>query len=160
MKSTLKRLYFLPLAAVLVAAFALALMAQSPNGVHGAFTGNLQLPSPYTLTFGAGNSTTDVSIGKNGTNTLGVTGNIGGSGAVANTTITPAGPFAWGTVALVANTATVTFAKPFAVAPVCVVTDQTTAQLVKSAPTATTLVVSDTVGATDVIAWVCHGNPN
>lgn len=160
MKSIFKHLKFLPGAIALVGACALALMAQSPNGIRGAFTGNLQLPSPFTLTFGTGALANDVSIGKNGANVAGITGNLGGSGAVANTTITPAGPFAWGTVALSSNTATVTFAKPFAVTPSCQVTDQTTPQLVKAAPTATTVVITDTVGASDVVAWVCFGNPN
>lgn len=159
MKSKVKFLKFLlPLVVILVAA--LVAMAQSPNGVRGAFTGNIQLPSGYTFTFGTGTATTDVSLTKNGSNVMGVSGNVGGAGAVANTTITPAGPFAWGTVALSSNTATVTFSKAFAVAPVCIATDQTTAQLVKAAPTATTVVLSDTVGATDVIAYHCFGNPN
>lgn len=135
MKNKFRLMYVLPLAVILVAA--MVAMAQSPNGIRGAFTGNLQLPSPFTFQFG------------NHVN-----------GDVANSTITPASSAAWGTVTLSSNTATVTFKTPFNVAPACVVTDQTTAQLVKAAPTAATVVISDTVGATDVIAYHCFGNPN
>lgn len=65
-----------------------------------------------------------------------------------------------GTCTLAANTCTVTFANAFQSAPVCVVTDQTTPQLVKAAPTASNVVITDTVGATDVVAYACFGNPN
>jgi rhodanese-related sulfurtransferase len=64
------------------------------------------------------------------------------------------------TITLAGSTATKTFTVPYQVAPVCVATDQTTAQLVKVVPSTTNVVVSDTVGATDVIAVVCSGNPN
>lgn len=133
MKSKLK--YLLPLVVVLVCA--VVALAQSPNGIRGAFTGNLQLPSPFTFQFG-NHVVSDV----------------------ANSTTTPASSVAWGTVTLSSNTATVTFKTAFTVAPICIATDQTTAQLVKAAPTATTVVLSDTVGATDVIAYACFGNPN
>lgn len=63
-----------------------------------------------------------------------------------------------GTVTLAGNTATVTFNNAYTAAPSCVATDQTTAQLVKVAPTTTNVVISDTVGATDVVAYVCFGN--
>lgn len=159
MKSKVKFLKFLlPLVVILVAA--LVAMAQSPNGVRGAFTGNIQLPSGYTFTFGTGTATTDVSLTKNGSNVLGVNGNIGGAGAVANTTTTPAGPFAWGTVALSGGTATVTFKLPFAVKPVCVGNDQTATNAVGMVPNANglTLVINGTT--TDTIEYMCKGNPN
>lgn len=65
-----------------------------------------------------------------------------------------------GTCTLAANTCTVTFANAFQVAPVCMATDQTTPQLVKASTTTTALTITDTVGATDVVAYVCVGNPN
>lgn len=82
-------------------------------------------------------------------------------GVVSNHLLTPlANSDAAFTVTLVANTATKTFTVPYQVAPVCVATDQTTAQLVKVVPSTTNVIVSDTVGATDVIAVACVGNPN
>lgn len=143
---------------ILALVVATAVVAQSPNGIRGAFAGNLQLPAPFTLTFGTGALSSDVALGKNGANVVGVTGDIGGSGATANTTTSPAGPFAWGTVALSGGAATVTFKTPFANAPVCTANDQTAANAVKTAPTATTLVLAGTT--TDVIAYHCLGNPN
>lgn len=136
MKSKFKLMYLLPLAVILVAA--MAALAQNPNGIRGAFTGNLQLPSPFTFQF-ANHVNSDV----------------------ANSTITPASSAAWGTVAMAANTATVTFKTAFTVAPVCVGNDQTGVFAVKFAPTATTVVITNTGGgATDVIAYHCFGNPN
>jgi hypothetical protein len=134
MKSKLK--YPLPLLFVLTCA--VIALAQTPNGIHGAFTGNLQLPSPFTFQF-ANHVNSDV----------------------ANSTIAPASSAAWGTVAMAANTATVTFKTAFTVAPVCVGNYQTGVFAVKFAPTATTVVITNTGGgATDVIAYHCFGNPN
>lgn len=137
MKNKFRLIYVLPLAVILVAA--MVAMAQSPNGIRGAFTGNLQLPSPFTFQFG------------NHVN-----------GDVANSTITPASSAAWGTVALPASTTvTVTFKTAFNVAPVCVLNDQTnTGVTLKSAPTATTLVITASGSSSDVIAYHCFGNPN
>jgi hypothetical protein len=161
MKRIMKHLKFVPLAACLVALFAFALMAQSPNGVHGAFTGNLQLPSPFTFTFGTGQLANDVSIGKNGANVLGHTGNIGGSGAVANTTITPAGPFAWGKVTFSAATTVVpVFAKAFAVAPVCIVTAEAGALTYTVTPTASQVTITGSSSSSNAVDYVCFGNPN
>jgi hypothetical protein len=81
------------------------------------------------------------------------------AGPAANTTTTPANGFA-GIVTLAANTATVTFPTAFTAVPVCVAIDQTTPQLIKAAPTATNVAITDTVGATDVVAYICVGNPN
>jgi len=120
---------------------------------------NLLIPSVFYLAFGD-TTTSDIYLQKNGVNVLGISGNVGGGGSVANTTTAPAGPFAWGQVTLAANTATVVFAKPFTNAPICFATDQTTPQLVKALATATQVVLTDTVGATDVVSWGCFGNPN
>lgn len=65
-----------------------------------------------------------------------------------------------GTVTLGGNTATITAIPAFATTTSysCSVTDQTTAQLVKVVPTSTTsITISDTVGATDVITYICVG---
>jgi hypothetical protein len=128
------------------------------NG-RGSFRGPVYVPSVFSLIFGD-NTSTDVYLAKNGSNVVGISGNLGASGSTANTTTTPASPVAWGTVAMSSNTATVTFPKAFTNVPVCVGTDFTTANLVKIAPTATTAVISDTVGASDVIQYICVGNPN
>src|SRR5579883_526426 len=140
---------------------AVSLFAQGTpfgNG-RGAFRGDVYVPSVFNLWFGD-NSSSDVALAKNGSNVVGISGNLGGKGATANTTTSPAGPFSWGTVALSSSTATVTFNKPFQNTPVCVVTDVTTPQLVKAAPTPTTVVITDTVGATDTVQYICVGNPN
>jgi hypothetical protein len=136
---------------------ALAAVAQSPNGVRGWFAGNVGLSSGYSLIFGD-NLASDVLMGKNGSNVVGITGNIGGAGSAVNSTTSPAGPFSWGRVTLSGGAATVTFAKPFTNAPVCMGTDQTAANAVKIAPTNTTAVFTGTT--TDVIAYACFGNPN
>ena len=154
MKSVLK--FVLGWGAALAVLAALTL-AQTPNGIRNAFTGNIQLPAGYVFTFGNGVTAGDVSLGKNGTNVLGLTGNFGASGSTANTTTSPASPVSWGTVAL-SGTTTVTFKVPFANTPVCVATDQTAANAAWSAPTATTIVLKGT--GTDVLAWACFGNPN
>jgi len=80
-------------------------------------------------------------------------------GPAANTTTTPANGYS-GSVTLAANTATVTFPTAYSLAPSCVCTDQTTPQLVKCPATTASVVITDTVGATDVVSWVCFGNPN
>lgn len=132
---------------------------QAQQGLGGPIARDMWVPSAFRFFFGDVTSS-DIYLQKNGANVLGISGTLGGLGSTANTTTAPAGPFNWGTVALSSNTATVTFTKPYNSAPICVATDQTTAQLVKAAPTATTVVLSDTVGATDVIAYACFGNPN
>ncbi len=81
------------------------------------------------------------------------------TGPAANTGSTPAAGFA-GIVTLAGSTATVTFPTAYTAIPVCLAVDQTTPQLIKAAPTVSTVVLTDTVGATDVVAWVCVGNPN
>lgn len=141
----------------------LAIVAAAQGGLtpfgngHGAFRGNTWVPSTFQMIFGD-NATTDVSLQKNGSNVLGISGNVGGQGSTANTTTSPAAPFAWGTVSLSGGTTTVTFSKAFANAPVCIASDQTGANAVKSAPTATTDVLTGTT--TDSIAWACFGNPH
>jgi hypothetical protein len=158
MKSVLKFVLGWGAAVLVLAALTLA---QTPNGIHGAFMGNIQLPAGYVFTFGNGVTAGDVSIGKNGTNVLGITGNLGGSGSTANTTTTPAGPFAWGTVAMSSNTATVTFKTPFTNTPACFANDVSGVFAVKAAPTATTVVLTNTGGgATDTVAYGCFGNAN
>lgn len=156
-RTSLQGLGALALAALLV----IATFGQGTpfgNG-RGAFRGTVYVPSVFGLVFGD-NTTTDITLTKNGANVIGVSGNVGGGGSVANTTTAPAGPFAWGQVALSSNTATVVFAKPFTNVPICLATDQTTAQLVKALATASQVVITDTVGATDVVSWACFGNPN
>ena len=130
---------------------------QAQQGIRGPTTGLFWIPSAFQLMFGDV-TTSDVYLQKNGASVLGVSGNLGGAGAVANTTITPAGPFAWGRVTMSGTTATVTFPQAFTNVPVCVTGDTTAATAVKSAPTATTLVL--TAGATDVVMYLCFGNPN
>lgn len=144
---------------ILLLGFLLGAGAGLLHAQSTSFSNDLYIRSVFRLIFGDA-STSDIYLQKTAANVLGISGNIGGGGAVANTTVTPLGPFAWGTVTLAANTATVTFSKAFLSAPVCQVTDQTTPQLVKAAPTPTTVVITDTVGATDVVAWFCVGNPN
>jgi hypothetical protein len=63
-----------------------------------------------------------------------------------------------GVITLAAGTATLTFSNVFQVAPICVATDQTAANAVKTAPTASNVVFTGTT--TDVIQYVCVGNPN
>jgi hypothetical protein len=70
---------------------------------------------------------------------------------------TAAGRFA-STATLSGGTVTVTFPTAYSSTPVCIATDQTNADAVKAAPTASTLVL--TGNSTDVIAWLCVGNPN
>lgn len=129
------------------------------NG-RGAFRGQVYVPSVFGITFGD-NTASDVTLTKNGSNVVGITGNIGGSGSTANTTAAPAGPFAWGTAGSSSSTVTVTFAKPFTNAPVCYAADQTTANAVKVTSNATTVTIANS-GATDTdtVAWFCLGNPN
>jgi hypothetical protein len=52
----------------------------------------------------------------------------------------------------------ISFVSHFGSTPVCVGTDQTSANAVKSAPTVSGVTFTGT--GTDVIAWVCVGNPN
>lgn len=127
------------------------------NG-RGAFRGPVYVPSVFQLIFGD-NTSSDVALAKNGANVVGITGNIGGSGSVANTTVTPAGPFAWGTSASTSGGGTVTFKVAFTNVPVCFAVDQTTAAGLKVAPTASTIVWTGAT-TTDVVAWGCFGNPN
>jgi hypothetical protein len=66
----------------------------------------------------------------------------------------------FGVVTLAGNTATITGIPAFSATTSysCAVTDQTTAQLVKVVNTSTTsITISDTVGATDVVSYVCVG---
>lgn len=131
------------------------------NG-RGAFRGDVYVPSVFNLWFGD-NTSSDVNLQKNGSSNIGVGGHLGGLGTTANTTASPAGAWAFGTVASSSSSATVTFAKPFAVAPVCVATDQTTANTVKSAPNSNgqTVVFTNSGSTdTDVIAYACFGNPD
>jgi len=133
--------------------------SQSGGMLRGHFGASINVPSVFSLIFGDVTST-DVYLAKNGANVLGVSGNIGGGGSTANTTTAPAGPFAWGQVALSGGTATVTFAKPFAVKPACVANDQTATNAVGVQPNANgqTLVLNGTT--TDTVMWACFGNPN
>jgi hypothetical protein len=125
----MKKVKAVGIAVAMLLALAVIVLAQSPNGIRGAFTGDISLPSVFGFTFGD-NTSTDPMLRKNGAYNLGVHGHIGGVGVNANTTTTPVASRAWGTVALSSNTATVTFLMPFTSTPVCIATDQTTAQLV------------------------------
>lgn len=104
MKSFTRTTLFRSLVVVLL--LATLAVAQTPFGNgRGAFRGSVYVPSVYSLIFGD-NTSSDVYLAKNGSNVVGITGNIGGSGTTANTTTTPAGPYAWGSVALSSGTAT------------------------------------------------------
>jgi hypothetical protein len=52
----------------------------------------------------------------------------------------------------------ITFSTAYTSTPVCVGTDQTAAEAVRAAPTASGVTFTGT--GTDVIAWMCIGNPN
>src|SRR5205807_79387 len=81
--------------------------------------GDIWIPSAFRVIFGAIIAADDIYLQKNSVNNLGLSGHLGGNSSTANTTPTPAGNWAWGTVALPASTTvTVTFAKTFVVAPV------------------------------------------
>ena len=156
----MKRAFWMFLVLLIAAVLTIGVHVNAQQGLRGPTTGELWIPSVFDLRFGDV-TTTDILLQRNGANVLGVTGAIGGAGAVANTTTTPAGPFNWGTVAMSSNTATVTFKVPYAVAPMCVATEVTGVFAVKIAPTSTTAVITNTGGgATDTINWACFGNPN
>jgi hypothetical protein len=64
-----------------------------------------------------------------------------------------------GTVTLVSGSKVVTFATAFASTPVCIVSDETTAGAARvSAKSASSFTISG--GASDVVSYVCVGNPN
>lgn len=63
-----------------------------------------------------------------------------------------------GTKTLSGGAGTVTFAAAYTAAPVCACTDQTAANAVKCSTSTSALTIAGTT--TDVIAYVCIGNPN
>ncbi|MGH9702035.1 MAG: hypothetical protein ACRD4K_01570, partial [Candidatus Acidiferrales bacterium] len=64
-----------------------------------------------------------------------------------------------GTVTLVSGSKVVTFTTAFASTPVCVVSDETAAGAAKvSAKSASSITISG--GTTDVVSYICVGNPN
>ena len=64
-----------------------------------------------------------------------------------------------GTVTLVSGSKVVTFTTAFAGTPVCVVSDETTAGGARvSAKSASAITISG--GTTDVVSYLCVGNPN
>jgi hypothetical protein len=64
-----------------------------------------------------------------------------------------------GVVTLVSGTKVVTFTTAFASTPVCVVSDETTAGAARvSAKSASSITISG--GTTDVVSYICVGNPN
>jgi hypothetical protein len=63
-----------------------------------------------------------------------------------------------GTATLSSGAATVTFTPSYQVAPTCQCVDTTAAAAVKCTPTAGSLAIAGT--GTDVISYVCEGNPN
>jgi hypothetical protein len=63
-----------------------------------------------------------------------------------------------GTKTLAAGSGTVTFTRAYASAPVCVATDTTAVAAVQAATSTTALTITGT--GTDVIAYMCAGNPN
>jgi hypothetical protein len=63
-----------------------------------------------------------------------------------------------GTKTLAAGSGTVTFTRAYANAPVCVATDTTAVNAVQAATSTTALTLTGT--STDVIAYMCAGNPN
>jgi hypothetical protein len=63
-----------------------------------------------------------------------------------------------GTVTLAAGSGSFTFPTAYIAAPICVATDTTAANAVKASATTTALTLTGT--GTDVIAFICVGNPN
>lgn len=82
----------------------------------------------------------------------------GGSLGVLHLNQPTSGTDVAGTKTLSGGAGTVTFATAFASAPVCTANDQTAANAVKVTTTTTTVVFAGTT--TDVVGYICVGNPN
>jgi hypothetical protein len=85
---------------------------------------------------------------------------IGNTTNISNscTQVEVRGVRAKGTATLASGSATVTFTPSYQVAPTCQCTDTTSAAAVKCTPTASSLSIAGT--GTDVVSYVCEGNPN
>lgn len=146
MKNVLK---FAALVLTLATISAMVLVAQSPNGIRGAFGGDLYLPRPFVFYFGHGLAG-DVALSKGGINLLQHSANTHVGYTTANGDV--AGVCTLGT------SCAITFTNAYVAAPACQGTDQTAIAAVKAAPTTTGVTFTGT--GTDVIAYHCDANPN
>jgi len=64
-----------------------------------------------------------------------------------------------GTTTMSTGTKTITFSEPYTNKPVCVASDETSIAAVQVTPSITTIILT-TSGSSDVVDWVCKGNPN
>src|SRR5436853_7654962 len=96
---------------IFLVVFSILFTVEAQQGIRGPISGDMWVPSAFRFIFGDIIAADDIYLQKNGVNNLGISGHLGGHSSTANTTTTPAGNWAWGTVALSGGTATVTFAK-------------------------------------------------
>lgn len=134
------------LALVISVLASLTIVAQTPNGIKGAFGGSVYVVPPHRLWFGSGIAG-DVRLVKGAANTLAL-----GPAAGAHLGNEASNPDFVGTCTLGTNCA-VTFTSAYAAAPVCTATDTTAAAAVKVVTTTTTATFTGT--GTDVIGYHC-----
>lgn len=62
MRKAFQHLKFLPLTLTILLAVAAIVGAQTPNGIHGSFTGDIQLPSPFLFSINGHEGSTNKDV--------------------------------------------------------------------------------------------------